>query len=240
MVLSTLREAGLTLSPRKCKWGGRIVEFLGHCVGEGKRSIPERRVEAIKSYRKPRTKKQLRVFLGVVSFYRSYVEMLAEETAVLTPATSRAAPNTMAWTSEMDQAFSNICGSVSMSCELVYRCIWERVGCSSAGTERRTVKGGRFLLASNERTGEEILRERARGSSSSGSHQTFQPVLVWERIHGVHGPSTLMRPDDFGPPEWQTQEAEYEAAALDGNVCLLPGESEYPCRLPVKIRLQGE
>ena len=57
-----LREVGLMVCPRKCKWGGRIVEFLGHCVGEGKRSIPARRVEAIRSYRKPRTKKQLRAW----------------------------------------------------------------------------------------------------------------------------------------------------------------------------------
>ena len=70
-------------------------------------------------YRKPRTKEQLRAFLGVVIFYRSYMEILAEETAVLTPATSRRAPNTVAWTSEMDQAFCNICGIVSMSSELV-------------------------------------------------------------------------------------------------------------------------
>jgi len=109
----------LTVSPRKCNWGGRIVEFLGHCVGDGMRSIPERRVEAIRSYRKPRIKKQLRAFLVVVSFYRSYVDMLAREMATLTPVTSKAAPNTVAWTSEMDQAFSNICGMVSMSSELV-------------------------------------------------------------------------------------------------------------------------
>ena len=118
-VLLVLREAGLVVSPRKCKWGGRIVEFLGHCIGEVKRSIPARRVEAIRSYRKPRTKKQLRAFLGVVSFYRSYVEMLAEETAGLTPSTSKGAPNTVAWTREMDAAFANICGMISTSTELV-------------------------------------------------------------------------------------------------------------------------
>ena len=66
------------------------------------------------------------------------------------------------------------------------------------------MEGSRLLLASNKSTGEEILRERAIGSSSSGSHQIFQPVLVWERIYSLHGPSTLTRPDEFGPPEWQT------------------------------------
>jgi len=47
-VLTTLREAGLTVSTNKCKWGGKIIQFLGHCVGEGKRSVPLMRVEAIR------------------------------------------------------------------------------------------------------------------------------------------------------------------------------------------------
>ena len=118
-VLSALREARLTVSKRKCKWGGKIVQFLGHCVGEGKRLVPAKRVEAIREYKKPRTKRQLRAFLGVVSFYRSYIHMLAEETAVLTPSTSRTAPNSVAWTGEMDRAFCNICGNISMCAELI-------------------------------------------------------------------------------------------------------------------------
>ena len=69
-VLARLREAGLTASPRKCTWGGKVVEFLGHKLGDGKVSIPDRRVEAMRQYVKPRTKKALRTFLGVVCFYR--------------------------------------------------------------------------------------------------------------------------------------------------------------------------
>ena len=63
-VLSRLREAGLTASPKKCRWGGRFVEILGHKLGEGMMSIPNRRVEAIRSFVRPRTKNFLRSFLG--------------------------------------------------------------------------------------------------------------------------------------------------------------------------------
>ena len=59
--------------------------------------IPEKRVEAIRGYTKPLTKKGLRDFLGVASFYRRYVEKLAEETAMLSPATSKAAPSRIIW-----------------------------------------------------------------------------------------------------------------------------------------------
>ena len=47
-MLARLRESGLTANPKKCKWGGKVVEFLGHKLGEGKMSIPNRRVEAIR------------------------------------------------------------------------------------------------------------------------------------------------------------------------------------------------
>ena len=105
-------EAGLTVNPDKCCWAGREIVFLGHRIGNGKMAIPSHRAEVIRSYRKPTTKRGLRAFLSVVSFYRRYVQMLAEETAVLSPSTSKAAPNRVVWTGEMDTAFSAICKSV--------------------------------------------------------------------------------------------------------------------------------
>ena len=38
IVLTTLRQAGLTANPRKCRWGGRSIEFLGHQIGGGSRA----------------------------------------------------------------------------------------------------------------------------------------------------------------------------------------------------------
>ena len=46
--------------------------------------------------------------------------MLAEDTAVLSPSTSKAAHNKVMWTGEMNAAFSAICKSVCNICE---RCI---------------------------------------------------------------------------------------------------------------------
>ena len=118
-VLSTLREAGLMASPKKCRWGGKVVEFLGHKLRDGRMSIPNRRVEAIKNFVKPRTKKFLRSFLGLVSFYRRCVDMLANDTAILSPATEMTAPNVVVWSPEMDRAFNNIRKSVCYAGALV-------------------------------------------------------------------------------------------------------------------------
>ena len=117
-VLSTLRKAGLTANPRKCRWGGTSIEFLGHQVGAGKMSMPQHRVQALSSYTRPTTKKGLRAFLGSVGFYRRYVSKLADQTAILTPLTAKQAPQRVDWTEEGMSAFDTICHVLSMSCSL--------------------------------------------------------------------------------------------------------------------------
>ena len=117
-VLDRLKQAGLTVNPNKCHWGGTTMEFLGHRVGNGCMTIPDRRVEALRQYTRPTTKKGLRSFLGAVSFYRRYVELLAKDTAMLTPATSKLAPSKVNWTEEMESAFMRIRECVSSSCIL--------------------------------------------------------------------------------------------------------------------------
>ena len=64
------------------------------------------------------TKRGLRSFLGAVSFYRRYVRLLASDTATLSAATSKAAPMKVAWTREMDTAFTHIRESMSNTCIL--------------------------------------------------------------------------------------------------------------------------
>ena len=76
-------------------------------------------MEAIKNFVKPRTKKFLRSFLGLVSFYRRYVDMLANDTVTLSPATAKTAPNVVVWSPQMDTAFNNIRKSVCYAGALV-------------------------------------------------------------------------------------------------------------------------
>jgi len=115
-VLQRLREAGLTASPKKCKWGGKVVEFLGHKISDGKIGIPESRVAALREYTRPRSKKGLRTFLGVVNFYRRYMHMLATHTAVLTPAMAKCEPSIVVWTEERSRSFHAICELVCDAC----------------------------------------------------------------------------------------------------------------------------
>ena len=106
-VLLALRTAGLTANPAKCEWGGRELQFLGHVIGSGEMSIPKARIDALKSYVKPTTKRGLRSFLGAIS-YRKFAKDLAKYTAKLSPSTSKSAPPKVEWTDSMVDAFHSI------------------------------------------------------------------------------------------------------------------------------------
>ena len=114
-VLECIRVAGLTIERKKCEFGRKYMTYLGHLVGCGRLAVPESRVMAMRKYGKPRTKKQLRAFLGSVGYYRQFVKGFASMSAKLTPATSLSAPKTISWIGEMEEAFNDL----RVSCAIV-------------------------------------------------------------------------------------------------------------------------
>ena len=122
-VLKALQKAGLMANPTKCKWGGKAIEFLGHWIGDGSMSIPKHKIEAMLRYKRPQTKKGLSAFIGSVSFYRRYLAQFADYTAVLTPMTSKRAPQRLEWTSEGECAFQSILDFFVARQYCVYLCM---------------------------------------------------------------------------------------------------------------------
>ncbi len=120
MVLSSLSRAGLKCKNSKCEFGKSSLVYLGHVIGRGSMSIPEARVEAIRNHPRPRTKKQLRSFLGLLSYYRRFVKDFASLSAPLVPHTSKVAPDKVSWTQELVNVFSKLCTPFSVSLSLVF------------------------------------------------------------------------------------------------------------------------
>jgi hypothetical protein len=66
-------KAGLKLNPDKCDFFKRQILFLGHLVsGDGIKPNPVL-VEKIKDCPPPKTKRQVRSFLGLASYYRRFI-----------------------------------------------------------------------------------------------------------------------------------------------------------------------
>jgi len=74
VVLTRLREAGVTLNRDKCTWFSDEVEYLGHIVRPGQLHVHNKNVDALKQASFPATKTQLKSFLGMCNAYRRLVK----------------------------------------------------------------------------------------------------------------------------------------------------------------------
>ena len=104
-VLSRLKEAGLTANLSKCSWGQTHCEFLGHLVGEGMVSPADLKVQAVRQFAQPVTKKNVRQFLGLTGYYRRFVPEYASHSFNLTETTRKSAPERVAWNEALEQEF---------------------------------------------------------------------------------------------------------------------------------------
>lgn len=82
-VFQRLKEYGLNINVAKCILGKPEINYLGHTItAEGIKPLPDK-VKAILEYKKPQTIMELRRFLGIINFYRRFVNNAAKLQAPL-------------------------------------------------------------------------------------------------------------------------------------------------------------
>lgn len=74
IVLKRLREFVLKLSPEKCKFCQTSVKYLGHVGSQHGVETDPAKVEALKTWPRPKNLKELRSFLGFSGYYRRFVQ----------------------------------------------------------------------------------------------------------------------------------------------------------------------
>ena len=79
-----LSDANLTVNLAKSDFGCATVTYLGHVVGQGNVAPVEAKVEAVRKFPMPASKKDLRRFLGMVGFYRKFCKNFVEVALPLT------------------------------------------------------------------------------------------------------------------------------------------------------------
>jgi hypothetical protein len=104
-VLVRLSEANLIAKPSKCVVGHAQVSYLGHLVGVGEMKPLQSKIECLVQYPIPETKKQLRSFLGLASYYRRYIPNFSDIASPLTDKTGKKESNKIKWTDACDKAF---------------------------------------------------------------------------------------------------------------------------------------
>ncbi|BHF75397.1 hypothetical protein SprV_0501849400 [Sparganum proliferum] len=78
LVFDRLDQFGVVINPSKCVLGVPSLDFLGHHVdAQGLRPLSSK-VEAIRDFLPPTSKRQLQHFLGMVNFYRRFLPNCAD------------------------------------------------------------------------------------------------------------------------------------------------------------------
>lgn len=101
-----LIEAGLTLNREKCKFCRDELKYIGYIVNRYGLSVDPEKVSAIVNMPAPRTPRQVRSILGMVSFYRRFIPHLSTIIAPLIALTKK--NNKFTWTPECEKAFKDI------------------------------------------------------------------------------------------------------------------------------------
>ena len=105
-VLGALRRAGLTANAKKCRIGLTETDYLGFTIGRGCVKPQVQKVEKIKDWPRPTTKKQTKSFLGLIAYYSKFINDFSTIAAPLYDLTRHRLPNHVTWTDEAEQAFS--------------------------------------------------------------------------------------------------------------------------------------
>ena len=104
-ILSRLRKSGLTVKSKKCCFGAQECRYLGHIIGGGKVKPDPLKIQSVKDFPIPHTKKHLRTFLGLTGYYRRFIPHYSSIAAPLTDLTRKSASNTVTWNKSADNAF---------------------------------------------------------------------------------------------------------------------------------------
>ncbi|CAM4692629.1 unnamed protein product, partial [Caretta caretta] len=104
-VLDRLQGAGLTVKVEKCKVGIAEVSYPGHRVGSGRLKLEPARVEGIRDWPAPHTKKQVQAFVGLAGYYRRFVPHFSAIATPITELCKKGKPDEVVWTEQCQEAF---------------------------------------------------------------------------------------------------------------------------------------
>ena len=105
-VLQRLKDAGLRLNKRKCKFLANEIEYCGHVINAEGLHKSSKKVEAMVKCPPPENVTQVRAFLGLVNYYHKFLPNLS---SVLHPIHQLLKnKTTWAWTEECKKAFTKV------------------------------------------------------------------------------------------------------------------------------------
>lgn len=105
-ILRKLGEHQLHVQLKKCYFGRKEAEFLGHVVSAQGIKVDPKKIEAVKNWPQPTTTTEVRSFLGFANYYRKFVKDFSAVASPLTDLTKSTTP--FRWTQAATNAFEEL------------------------------------------------------------------------------------------------------------------------------------
>ncbi|KAK1867157.1 hypothetical protein I4F81_009666 [Pyropia yezoensis] len=103
--LAKLRDHKLYAKASKCQFARTTVDYLGHVISDAGFSMEDQKVQAIRTWATPKSKKDVQSFLGMVNFYCRFIKGMA---AVASPLTRLTGKVDFEWTPDAQKAFEQL------------------------------------------------------------------------------------------------------------------------------------
>jgi len=105
-VLSILRENQLYAKLSKSEFWMTTVQFLGHVISTQGISVDPSKVEAVLKWERPKSMTEIRSFVGLARYYRTFMEGFSKIVAPLIQLTRKDQP--FAWTDRCENSFQEL------------------------------------------------------------------------------------------------------------------------------------
>ncbi|KAL4022826.1 hypothetical protein IC575_016572 [Cucumis melo] len=105
-VLETLRANKLYAKFSKCEFWLKKVTFLDHVVSSEGVSVDPAKIETVTNWPRPSTVSEIRSFLGLVDYYRRFVEDFSRIASPMTQLTRKGTP--FVWSPACDSSFQEL------------------------------------------------------------------------------------------------------------------------------------
>jgi hypothetical protein len=111
LILTALRDSDLRIKAEKMEFYKQEVKFLRYIVSREGLKMDSKKIEAITSWPKPTTVKEVQSFLGFANFYRQFIKDYSKIATPLTNLTKK--DQAFEWNLEAEQAFQELKTSFS-------------------------------------------------------------------------------------------------------------------------------
>ena len=117
--LTVIRNSGMTLKLRKCKFALPQIRFCGQIIGSGTRQPDPEKVAAVHAIKVPETKKQVRQIMGFFNYFRDSIPGFAALAQPITDLTKKSKSNKIQWGDTEQRALDKLKSALQVATENV-------------------------------------------------------------------------------------------------------------------------